>query len=126
MEKEIGSKEVKKEPVTNPEGKGTEGSIQDELQKWSKEQLVQQVIQMNQQLYNQDNYIKGLRKQLGEAEQYFTNKRMEYLFKVVEIANNYRASDYPCFDSVFVEGCLKEIQEALTIPEQKEEENKEK
>jgi hypothetical protein len=51
---------------------------------------------------------------------------MEYLFKVVEIANNYRASDYPCFDSVFVEECLKEIQEALTIPEQKEEENKEK
>lgn len=108
-------------PVTNPEGKGTEGSIQDELQKWSKEQLVQQVIQMNQQLYNQDNYIKGLRKQLGEAEQYFTNKRMEYLFKVVELYANHQL-----FDEKFINSCVIEIQEALTIPEQKEEENKEK
>lgn len=57
--------------------------------------------------------------QLQQADKYIqTFNRLDYLFKVVEIANNYRASDYPCFDNVFVEECLKEIQEIMTIPEE--------
>lgn len=127
-EQKIVSKEVKMEPAQKQDkAQGNNGSIQEELQEWSKEQLIQQIIKMNQQLYNQDSYIRGLRKQLGDAEQFFSNKKMDYLFKVVEISSNYKwASEYPCFAKGFVEDCIAEIQEALSIPEQeKGEENKE-
>ena len=47
--------------------------------------------------------------------------RLDYLFKVVEITGNYRdSSDYPCFASDFVEDCIKEIQDTMTIPEETE------
>lgn len=127
-ETKIASKEVKLEPVVNSQknDQNVESSLIEELQKWTKDKLVQQVVQMNRQLYNQDNYVNRLRGQIGEMQNYFSNKRMEYLFKVVEIANSYKASDYPCFDKVFVEECLAEIQESLTIPEQTDmEEHKE-
>ena len=115
-EQKVTSKEVKMKPATKEISKGD--SLIEELQKWDKDKLIQQVVQMNQQLYNQDNYLKGLRNQIAEMNQFISNKRMEYLFKVVEISNNYKSSDYPCFDRGFVEECLTEIQEALTIPKE--------
>ena len=46
-------------------------------------------------------------------------KRLDYLFKVVDIANS-KDSKYS-FDDDFVLKAIDELQEALTIPEEKEE-----
>lgn len=48
-----------------------------------------------------------------ELEQFALNKRLEYLFKVLEYSNN--------FTSDFVVSCSSEIEEALTIPQNNEE-----
>lgn len=48
-----------------------------------------------------------------ELEQFVMNKRLEYLFKVLEYRNN--------FTSDFVVSCSSEIEEALTIPQSNEE-----
>ena len=48
-----------------------------------------------------------------ELEQFVMNKRLEYLFKVLEYSNN--------FTSDFVVSCSNEIEEALTIPQNKKE-----
>ena len=52
-----------------------------------------------------------------ELEQYAMNKRMDYLFKVLELNSK--------FSSDFIVNCASEIEEALTIP-QDSEESKEK
>lgn len=49
-----------------------------------------------------------------ELEQFAINKRLEFLFKVLEYNNN--------FSSDFVVSCASEIEEALTIPQSQEEE----
>lgn len=105
-------------PVVNEQVSGQGDSLVEELQKWDKDKLIQQVLQMNQQLYNQENFINRLKGQINEMNQFISNKRMEYLFKVVEISGNYKSSGYPCFDRLFVEECLVEIQEALAIPKE--------
>lgn len=128
-ENKVTNSEVKMEARVNSQSNGQdmEGSLIEELQKWTKEKLIQQIIQMNRQLYNQDKYVHKLRDQIDEMQNYFSNKRMDYLFRVVEIASNYRASDYSCFTRKFVEECIAELQDSLSIPEQaKSEECKEK
>ena len=109
MEKKIGSKEMKMNVST------------EQPQKLSYEQLNQACAEMSQQIQQQNKYIQQMHKQMQEMNFMLQNKRMEYLFKVVELANNYKSSSYPCFDKLFVEECLAEIQESLTIPEQEEE-----
>jgi hypothetical protein len=50
------------------------------------------------------------------------------LFKVVEITSKSNTSEYACFAKDFVEECVAEIQESLTVPQQedkKEETSKE-
>lgn len=91
-------------------------------QKLSYEELNQACAEMSQQIQQQNKYIQQMHKQMQEMNFMLQNKRMEYLFKVVELANNYKSSDYPCFDKQFVEECLAEIQESLTIPEQEKRE----
>ena len=113
-EQKFECKEVKMTPVVNDKASNQGDSLIEELQKWDKDKLIQQVIQMNQQLYNQYNYIKTLRNQIVEIHQLISNKRMEYLFKVVETANQSNCK-YD-FDPDFVLSCVSEIQEALTIP----------
>lgn len=112
MEKEIGSKEVKMRV----------GIPQEQQQKLSYEELNQACAEMSQQLQNQNKYIQQMHKQMQEMQFALQTRRMDYLFKVVEIANNYKSSDYPCFAKDFVEECIAEIQESMTIPQ---EENKE-
>lgn len=129
-EQKIGSKGVKMKPVINSQNdtQNVEGSLTEELQKWTKDKLIQQVVQMDRQLYSQNIYVNRLKDQISEMQNYFSNKRMEYLLKIVEITNNYKASGYPCFDKAFVEECLTEIQDVLTVPEEadKNEDSKEK
>lgn len=52
-----------------------------------------------------------------ELEQFCMNKRLDYLFKVVENSDK--------FSSDFVVSCTSEIEEAMTIPSTKEEDKEE-
>ena len=114
------SKEVKMNTVANQKKQTGEGetSLIEELKTWPQEKLIQQVVQMNQQLFNQDNYINRMRDQITEMRDFIQNKRIDFLFKVVEISSNEKpASEYPCFAKDFVEKCIAELQDTLTIPE---------
>lgn len=53
----------------------------------------------------------------GELEAFAMNKRLDYLFKVLELSNQ--------FSSDFVENCASEIEQAMTIPQDMEEHKKE-
>lgn len=110
MEKEIGSKEVKMNVV------------KEHPQKLSYEELNQACAEMSQQLQQQNKYIQQMHKHIQEMSFMLQNRRMEYLFKVVEIANKSSVSEYACFPKDFVEDCIAEIQESLTIPQQEEQE----
>ena len=111
MEKEIGSKVVKMNGST------------EQPQKLSYEELNQACAEMSQQIQQQNKYIQQMHNRMQEMNFMLQNKRMDYLFKIVEIANKSNASEYACFAKDFVEECIAEIQESLTIP--KEEEKKE-
>lgn len=52
-----------------------------------------------------------------ELEAFAMNKRLDYLFKVLELSNQ--------FSSDFVENCAVEIEQAMTIPQDTEEHKKE-
>ena len=108
MEKN-GSKEVKMNVGTK------------QPQKLSYEELNQACAEMSQQIQQQNKYIQQLHKQMQEMNFMLQNKRMDYLFRVVEIANRSNVSEYACFAKDFVEECIAEIQESLTIPQQEEE-----
>ena len=107
MAEKIGSKEVKM------------SSSKNQPQKLSYEELNQACAEMSQQIQQQNKYIQQIHKQMQEMSFMLQNKRIEYLFKVVELS---RTEGYYKFDSDFVTVCLKEIQEYLTIPEQEEKE----
>ena len=107
MKEKIGSKEVKMQ--------------HGQPQKLSYEELNQACAEMSQQIQQQNKYIQQMHKQMQEMNFMLQNKRMEYLFRVVEITNNYKSSFYPCFAKDFVEECIAEIQESMTIPQQEEE-----
>lgn len=62
-----------------------------------------QLWQQNKQLVNRNR----------ELEQFAINKRLDFLFKVLELSNN--------FSSDFVVGCASEIEEALAISQSQEE-----
>lgn len=104
-EQKIGSKEVKI-------GAAKEG----QPQKLTYEQLNQACADMSQQLQNQGRYIQQLQKQMQQMDFALQTKRMDYLFKVVELANSDNHKSF-IFADEFVEDCIKEIQESLTIPE---------
>ena len=109
MEKKIGSKEVKMNVST------------EKPQKLSYEQLNQACAEMSQQIQQQNKHIQQLYKQMQEMDFMLQNKRMDYLFRIVEIANKSNTSEYACFAKDFVEECIAEIQESMTIPQQEEE-----
>lgn len=82
------------------------GSVGGEKKKLTYEQLndvCNQLWMQNRQLTSKNR----------ELEQFALNKRLEYLFKVLEYSNN--------FTSDFVVSCSSEIEEALTIPQSNEE-----
>ena len=89
-------------------------------QKLSYEEPNQACAEMSQQIQQQNKYIQQLHKQMQEMHFMLQNKRMDYLFKVVELHNNGRLNICN-FETEFVQNCIAEIQESLTIPEQEEE-----
>ena len=66
------------------------------------------------QLWQQN---KQLIKRNKELEIFAMNKRLDYLFKVLELSNQ--------FSSDFVGNCSSEIEQAMTIPQDIEEHKKE-
>lgn len=96
--------EQKKTKVVNMVANKTE-----EKKKLTYEQLndaCNQLWQQNKQLVMKNR----------ELEQIALNKRLDYLFKVVEAGDK--------FNSDFVVSCASEIEEALTIPHETNENNK--
>jgi hypothetical protein len=91
------------------------GSVEGKQQKLTYDQLKE----VADKLWNENRY---LRQQLQQATDFAgTVKRLDYLFKVVELASQYTSKiEYPCFTREFVESCLAEIEEALTVPEETE------
>lgn len=102
-EKKIESKEIKMN--SSQENKSNE--------KLSYEELNNACMEMSEQLQRQNAYIQKMHKQMQEMDIMLQTKRMDYLFKVVELSNS--GSKYD-FNADFVNTCVEEIQESLTIP----------
>lgn len=66
-----------------------------------------QLLQQNRQLAVRNR----------ELEQFTMNKRLDYLFKVVENSSKFNGS--------FVADCVNEIEEVMTIPQDKDEHKEE-
>lgn len=112
MEEKIVGKEVKMQPDKTAKG-----------EKLSYDQLNQVCAEMSQQLGNYQNQMKQMYRQMQQMEFALQTKRMDYLFKVVETANT--TPSVWQFSSDFVSACCREIEESLTIREDKEKADKE-
>lgn len=88
-------KEVKKENVAK-------------TQKYSYDELNNICGQLHQQ--NQ-----SLIKQIRQMDMTNTFKRLDYLFKVLELSNG--SGDWK-FSAQFVDSCISEIEDTITIPEE--------
>lgn len=86
-------------------------------QKYTYEQLTD----ICNKLFQENQYLKNKYQQISETMN--TLNRLDYLFRVVEIGHNNK--DYhPSFSPDFMQNCINEIQEAMTMPES-DTENKE-
>lgn len=112
MEKEIGSKEVKMHARNVAE------SNVEQSKKLSYDELNQACMDMSQQIQNQNKYIQHLRQDNYQLSALVTNKRLDYLFKVIDIVNTWKSPEYPCFEDTFIKECLSEIQASLTTPKE--------
>lgn len=85
---------------------GSENKSENKQQKLTYEQLndaCNQLWQQNKQLVARNR----------DLEAFAMNKRLDYLFKVLELSNQ--------FSSDFVGNCAVEIEQAMTIPQDTEE-----
>lgn len=89
--------EQKKTKVVNMSGK--------EQGKLTYEQLNDACVQLSQQ--NRQLAIRN-----RELEQFAINKRLDYLFKVLEFGKN--------FSPDFIGNCAAEIEEAMTLPQEED------
>lgn len=69
------------------------------------------------QLFQQNQYLV---KQLKELDMANSFKRLDYLFKVLDSFSAANKVNVVTFDPAFVESCIKEIQDAMTIKEEEE------
>ena len=79
--------------------------------------------QLEQIAGNLSNQVQQLSNRLQEANMFNTFKRLDYCFKVLEVAPTLSAA---MFSRDFVERCAKEIEELMTPSAPVEEETKEK
>ena len=86
-------------------------------EKLSYEELNAACADMSQEIQNRNAYIQKLHKQMQEMSFALQARRMDYLFKVVEMQDR--------FSSDFVVQCTNEIEELMTIPEEQKEPVKE-
>jgi hypothetical protein len=105
MEEQKTNKVVKMQPVNG------EQKEEAKAPKFTYDQLKE----MADKLWNENRYLK---QQLQEAMQFAnTVNRLDYLFKVIEIANT--QSTYS-FNSDFIQKCIDEVESIMVMPEQKE------
>lgn len=117
MEEQKNSKEVKLGVVKND-------NKEEQPQKLTYDQLNQACMELSQQNQQMNQYIQKLHHQIQEMQSFIQTKRMDYLFKVVELS--LKSNAHWEFDSDFVQKCMEEIQESLTIPEETEQPKEEK
>ena len=79
--------------------------------------------QLEQIAGNLSNQVQQLSARLQEANMFNMFKRLDYCFKVLEVAPTLSAT---MFSPDFVERCAKEIEDLMTPPTPVEEETKEK
>ena len=111
MEEQKKSKEIKLgvEPSKKSAGQ----------QKLSYEELNQACMELSQQNQQMQQYIQNMHNRMQMVEAALESKRMDFLFKVVEVANApVHTWD---FSEEFVRACLQEIEEALTFKEEPQE-----
>ena len=95
---------------------------QEKPEKLSYDELNQACAEMAQQLQNQNGYIQKLHKQIQEMGYALQARRMDYLFKTVELFYSIDIkSEKPKFSWEFVQKCIKEIEDSMTIPPEEEE-----
>lgn len=68
----------------------------------------EQLNDVCQQLFQQNQQLREKVSELGNIAMF---KRLDYLFKVVELADTFKDSD-------FINSCIDEIKEALTVKEE--------
>lgn len=100
------------------EQKNTTNSVEEvvkgkkEVSKETKKPTYEELDRVCGQLYMQ---VQELQKKLATVQGITTFKRVEYLFKVIEISN--QNSTYT-FTSDFVQNCITELENALTPSEE--------
>lgn len=111
-EQKINSKEIKMQP--------TAGGKQDNQGDPQEKMPYDKLKEITDNLWNENRYLK---KQLQDASEYIQSiNRLDYLFKVAEIANREGRFN---FSPDFVESCFDEIEKIMTPPEEKKEDIKE-
>ena len=106
------AKEIKMQPNTQNQGNA-------EVQKLTYDQLKDAA----DKLWNENRYLRQQNAQLTQFAN--TVNRLDYLFRIVEIAHNNRSNSVS-FASEFVEECIDEIQKAMVIPQENQtQDNKE-
>lgn len=118
MEEQKSSKEVKLGVAKNTKS-STLGTAQEQTKKLNYDELNQACMELSAQNQQMQNYIKQLHQQIQQMNMNLQTKRLDYLFKVVEAHTHYHV-----FKEDFVNNCIDEIQESLTIPEGTEESKK--
>lgn len=85
--------------------------------KLSYEELNQACMELSEQNQQMQQYIQKLHKQMQQMDFALQTKRMDYLFKIIELS--VKAEGW--FSSDFVQKCLEEIQDSLTVSQEQEE-----
>ena len=91
--------------------------LKDTHEKMSYEDLNNACMNLSQQNQQMQGYIQKMHTQMQQMEAALETRRMDYLFKVVEFSSIIK-------DAEFLNNCIAEIKEALTIPENTEESKK--
>lgn len=98
MEEKKKAKEIK---MSAPMNNQAEAPKEKRLSYEQLNDVCQQLFQQNQQL----------RTRVAELDNVMMFKRLDYLFKAVELASTFKDSD-------FINSCIDEIKEALTVKEE--------
>ena len=113
--------EEKKESLIRPV---SEEGCNEGKQKLSYEELNNVCAELSQQNQQMQQYIQKLHGEISRMTTALQLKRLDYLFRIVEISNGANAKWE--FDNNFVSSCVAEIQEAMTVPEKSEDDVEEK
>lgn len=90
-----------------------EKTPKDDKQKEKTPLTYEQLNNVCQQLFQQNQQLREKVAELGNMAMF---KRLDYLFKVVELSSTFKDSD-------FINSCMDEIKDALTVKEEAEDTN---